>query len=368
MQRQARVTNLLPGWSGVQALQVEIEAAPPNASQFLPGQLLKALAYPQLVGPISVNQQLRIDCSALAKDLGTGGYATVLATAELPPDALPATGHIVKARYLPHQPVVLGAEEPDSPIRAEVSAVDKLDHLPVVVADLHSALPAIIAGIRSVNSTAKIVYIHDDSASLPVAWSRTVSELHRHKWITATISAGQSFGGTWEAASVPSALSVAKAIKADCAIITPGPGNLGTSTRWGFSSVSSAANLHYAHALGGHPIAAVRASQADRRAAHRGISHHSLTVLRDLLLVKVTVALPNLGPDGICAQTRQRFNWGRSQLKCHHLELVAVERCNQALSGCPVELKTMGRSYPDDPLAFQVAAAAGIIAGEQLSE
>lgn len=364
MQRQARVIELTRSWKGAQTLRVQVTAAPANAIEFLPGENLRAIAYPDLVGSIRVGELLRIDCSAMAKGLGTGGYATVLATATLPADELVEVGHVVKARYLPHQRVVLAAEEADSPIHEAVAAVTDLEQLPVVVADLHSALPAIVAGVREVKPDAKVVYIHDDSASLPLRWSRSVSDLEAHHWLDATISAGQSFGGTWEAASIPSAMAVAKAIGAECAIICPGPGNLGTGTRWGFSSIASAANLHYAQALNARVVACVRASQADRRSRHRGISHHTLTVLRDLTLVPVTVALPDVAAEDVPADVWDNLTRARHELSKHELRTIAARRCDRALSACPIELMTMGRDYHADPLAFLAGSAAGIVAGE----
>ena len=82
--------------------------------------------------------------------LGTGGYALVVAL----PDRLPAdpegVGHLVKARYTPLQTVVLGVDEQDSPHHDALRDADDLDGMPVVVADLHSALPAIVAGIAPI--------------------------------------------------------------------------------------------------------------------------------------------------------------------------------------------------------------------------
>ena len=63
----------------------------------------------------------------------------------LPDDAVPGPGHLVKARYTPSQATVLGVDEQDSPHHAQIADATGIDGMPVVVADLHSALPAVLA-------------------------------------------------------------------------------------------------------------------------------------------------------------------------------------------------------------------------------
>ena len=90
-----------------------------------------------------------LNASALELGLGTGGYALVVAL----PDRLPADpagpGHLVKARYTPLQVTVLGADEQGSPHHEVLRDADDLGGMPVVVADLHSALPAVLAALRA---------------------------------------------------------------------------------------------------------------------------------------------------------------------------------------------------------------------------
>ena len=45
--------------------------------------------------------------------------------------------------------MVLGVDEQDSPHHAVLRDADSLAGMPVVVADLHSALPAVLAGVRA---------------------------------------------------------------------------------------------------------------------------------------------------------------------------------------------------------------------------
>ena len=85
-----------------------------------------------------------LNVAALDRGLGTGGYALVVAV--LGPDGRSAAqppqpaGHLVKARYMPLQAMVAGADEQGSPHHELLRDADSLAGLPVVVADLHSSL------------------------------------------------------------------------------------------------------------------------------------------------------------------------------------------------------------------------------------
>src|SRR6478609_4359713 len=80
------------------------------------------------------------------------------------PDALPSPvadvhavpGHLVKARYTPTQTMVLGVDEQDSEHHALLRDADDLAGMPVVVADLHSSLPAVLAGLRESDPTLRV--------------------------------------------------------------------------------------------------------------------------------------------------------------------------------------------------------------------
>ena len=111
------------------------------------GDPLRALAYPALVGSPRVGDRVLLNVTALEAGLGTGGYALVVAI----PDRLPAdpdiAGHIVKCRYTPLQAMTGSADEQGSQYHELLESADSLGGMPVVVADLHSALPAILAGL-----------------------------------------------------------------------------------------------------------------------------------------------------------------------------------------------------------------------------
>src|ERR1700712_3993487 len=125
---------------------------------------LRALAYPPVVGTPEVGDEVLLNTTAWAQHLGTGGYAMVVAVPDrLPPDPT-GPGHLVKARYSPLQTVVLGADEQDSPHHAALRDGSPLPApgMPVVVADLHSSLPAVVAGLLSARPGTRVAYVMTD--------------------------------------------------------------------------------------------------------------------------------------------------------------------------------------------------------------
>ena len=101
------------------------------------------------------------------------------------PDAWPsvpadAPGHLVKARYTPMQTMVLGVDDPEGEHHAVLAGADDLGAMPVVAADLHSALPAVLAGARSVRPGVRVAYVMTDGGALPAAFSRSVAQLRAH--------------------------------------------------------------------------------------------------------------------------------------------------------------------------------------------
>ena len=69
-----------------------------------------------------------------------------------------------------------------------------------------------------------------------------------------------------------------------------GPGIAGTGTKYGFTGIEQGPILDAVKKLGGMPISIPRISFADKRDRHQGISHHSITVLKEI--VNVDVHLP----------------------------------------------------------------------------
>jgi hypothetical protein len=317
---------------------------------------LAALAYPELVGEPDVGDRVLLNTTAIALGLGTGGFALVVAL----PDRLPADsdepGHVVKARYTPLQTTVLAVDEQDSPHHEALRDADDLGGMPVVVADLHSALPAVIAGLRVNGQTPRVVYVMTDGGALPLAFSRSVDGLREAGWLAATVTVGQAFGGDVEAVTTHTGLLAARLVlAADIAIVTQGPGNLGTGTRWGFSGVASGEAVNAIAVLGGRPVAALRISEADKRERHHGVSHHSLTSLGRVATAPADVVVPayegEFGADVRAAAA--------ALAPPHRLVEIALAGLLDAVRAAPVTVSTMGRGIDDDPAYFHACAAAG---------
>ena len=365
------VTAVRREWPGA----VELDVAVPGEDD------CRALAYPALTGRPELGDRVLLNTTALALGLGTGGYAFVVAVpGRLPPDAPPGPGHVVKARYTPLQATVLGVDEQDSPHHEVLRDADDLGGMPVVVADLHSALPAVLAGTRSAAppgravpppSTAtpsslaaaatgaappRAVYVMQDGGALPAWFSRTCAGLREAGWLAGTVTTGQAFGGDLEAVTLHTGLLAARhVLGADLAVVTQGPGNVGTGTRWGFSGVACGEAVNAAAVLGGRPVAALRVSEADARDRHRGVSHHSLTAYGRVALARADVVVPALrGALGARVRSQAAALGPR-----HALVQVPVDGLEQALRRCPVPLSTMGRGLDQDLAYFLTSAAAG---------
>ncbi len=366
MWRSGVVVSLGRSWTGAQELEAELAD----------GSKVRALAYPQLVGSPEVGMNVLLNVTALRRGLGTGGYALVVAFPQhLPADPPTGPGHLVKARYTPLQTLVLGVDEQESPHHDLLRTADDISGMPVVVADLHSALPAIIAGARDRAAhlgvaPPRICYLMTDGGALPAWFSRTASSLRETGWIDSVITVGQAFGGDYEAVSVHSGLLAAQHVfDADLTVVAQGPGNLGTGTTWGFSGVAAGEAINAAAVLGGEPVASVRVSGADARQRHRGISHHSITAYGRVALAPAHVVVPTFDDADfhalntlMDAQLTAVSGAGRHTVIRRDAGAAQLVTLGQA----PVRLSTMGRGLEQDPAAFLAAFVAGEYAVELL--
>lgn len=350
--RSGEVESIGRRWRGAVEVQVRV-----SASSIL------ALAYPALVGEPQPGDRVLLNAGALAMGLGTGGYALVVAIPDrLPPDPA-GPGHIVKARYTPLQVITLAADEEVSALRPVLESADSLEGMPVVLADLHSALPAVLCGARSVLPSIRIAYVMTDGGALPAWFSRTLSDLEGH--LAGVVTTGQAFGGDLEAVTVHSGLLAAKhALGADVAVVSQGPGNLGTGTPWSYSGVTLGEAVNAVAVLGGRPVGSLRISGADARLRHQGLSHHSLTAYGKVALAAADLVVPG----GLPAPLAKEVAAALEPLRHRH-RIVEVEPggLDAALRSAPVKLSTMGRDLDGDYPYFLAAAAAGKHAAALLS-
>jgi hypothetical protein len=156
-------------------------------------------------------------------------------------------------------------------------------------------------------------------------------------------------------------LAARLALDAELVVVTQGPGNLGTGTRWGFSGVNAGEAINAAAVLGGRPVGTLRISGADSRERHRGISHHSLTAYGRVALRQADIAVPDLAGDGSPAMVElaSTVSTGVQQLSRHRLVTVDLIGLRTVLAASPIRLSSMGRGLDEDPAYFLAAAAAG---------
>jgi hypothetical protein len=361
------VTDVRGQWKGA----VELSVARRDATS---ASEVAALAYTDLMAAPAVGDRVLMNVAALERGLGTGGYALVIAVldaegkvAAQPPQP---SGHLVKARYLPLQAMVSGADEQGSAHHELLADADSIDGMPVVVADLHSALAPVLLAVENDRPATRVVYVMSDQGALPLAFSRSVAELRASGLLAGTVTVGQAFGGDLEAVTLHSGLLAARlALDAEIVVVSQGPGNLGTGTRWGFSGVNAGEAINAAAVLGGRPVGTLRISGADSRERHRGISHHSLTAYGRVALCQADIAVPDLAGDGspAMAELARAVAAEVRQLSQHRLIMVDLAGLRTVLAASPIQLSSMGRGLDADPGYFLAAAAAGRHATRLLS-
>lgn len=337
---QAEVVGILDARPGLQRVSVRRVGGE---------ELERAFVLPELTGEVAVHDEVLMNTTAVDLELGTGGWHIVSTNLTRGAFDTPGDGHIMKLRYTPMQ-IDTGATE------------EHLDALPtdvdgavVVACTVHSQVPMVVLGVRSVDPTRRIAYVMTDGASLPIAFSGLVHEMDTRGWLAAgTLTAGHAFGGHREVIGIPSALAVARHdAGADVIIVGMGPGVVGAGHPLANTALEAAPVLDTAAALGARPVCCVRASSGDARARHRGLSHHTATVL-DLVRSPVEVPIPPGLTDAL-APWRSR----------HHV--IDVEHVDGAalLAAADLRVTTMGRGPDDDRLFFDAAAAAGVVAARE---
>lgn len=298
-----------------------------------------------MVGPVRLGDVLVVNTGALDLDLGSGGFDIVhanltrgLGGAEEPAD------HVMKLNYTSLQHPVVPVEEPEGegdwqPERRP----------PVLVCFLHGQLAPAAWAAAEATPGLRVGYVQTPGGALPGSLSRDVAELRERGLICGQITAGPCYGGEHEAISVPGALhAAAGGLGWDAAIAAPGPGMLGSATRYGHGGMAALDSAHAALALGLPTAIAPRLSAGDPRPRHRGVSHHTEAVLR-LLLAPVRVAVP----EGAGSAAALAEVCGER----HAVESRGVDLDGYASSGLPA--RTMGREIADDPDFFGGALAGG---------
>lgn len=301
------------------------------------GELRPAISYTELSGDVEPGDDVVVNCAALDLELGSGGFDIVHVNLTRglgrpgEPDA-----HVMKLNYTSLQHAVSPFEE-----RAPAGGPHRTG--PVAVIAVHGHLPA-VAWAASAGGAAprRVGYVQTVGGALPGPYSNVVRDLRDRGLLAAHVTAGAAFGAEHDAITVAGALEAGFAADGwDGAIVGPGPGILGSGTRLGHGGLAALDSAHAALALGCRTMIVPRLSGSDPRERHRGMSHHTITLLQ-MLLAPVLVPLPLDVPVEVGQHERAEF---------------AVDLQDYAGSGLP--MTTMGRTLEEDELFFKAALAGG---------
>jgi len=375
--RRAIVVDAEPPASGPgeQRLTIELSEAP--------GTRRVAIADTRLVGPARAGDELIVNTEALELGLGSGGFDLVHANLTRGLGGESAGGaHVMKLNYTSLQHAVAPVEE------GEGEELSLPLQRPVGVLALHGQLAAVAFAFATASRGGALGYVQTAGGALAGSHSRTVRELRERGLLAGHLTAGAAFGGEGEAITTAGALHHGLgALGWDAAVCGPGPGIVGSGSTLGHGGIAALDTAHAALALGAPALIVARMSSADARKRHRGISHHTLTVL-DLLLEPVTVALPAGMPSPVGAElraglgavfaggARDRSGPSRSapapelerpaRITRHDWRRASVDLPAYAASGLPAE--TMGRALAEDPLFFGAALAGGGVLAELVAQ
>ena len=329
--------------------------------------LERAYNYPLLYKRVAIGETVLLNTSAVKLGLGTGGRHFVIPE-DMSHEDLDTKGHIMKLRYTPWQFPVLAVEEEKSPYHELLQEQTTLDGVPVVSASLHSMLPGIILGFKTVyeqekHQRPKVSYVMTDGAALPIALSNLVRELREKDLLDLTVTAGHAFGGDLEAVGIPSAIMAAHlAGQADLIIVALGPGIAGTGTALGFSGIEQSWVIDLTARLKGIPIITPRISTADKRSRHFGISHHTVTIL-DLASNPAYLPLSKLLPSDLRENVTDKLR-EKQLLNKHRCLLVEDPPVEELFKEYNIKVKTMGRDVQQERAFFQSSVSAGVLAAQ----
>ncbi|MEA2209935.1 MAG: hypothetical protein QOF54_2412 [Solirubrobacteraceae bacterium] len=335
------------------------------------GDRRSAIADVSLVGHSQIGDELVVNVEANDLGLGSGGFDIVHVnlTRGLAA-ALDRAANVMKLNYTSLQHTVRPVE--DENVQLPLAR-------PVAVLALHGQLAPVAWAFAQAAPGARVGFVQTAGGALAGGHSRTVRVLRERGLLAGHVTAGSSFGGESEAITTPGALHHGVwTLGWDAAICGPGPGIVGSSSPLGHGGLAALDSAHAALALEAPTLIVARMSNGDARERHRGVSHHTLTVL-DLLLAPVTVALPAgmRSPAGADLRARLGDAFGEHRgahaaltvdverpvrLTRHDWRRATVDLPAYAASGLPAE--TMGRTLSQDPLFFGAALAGGGVLAE----
>lgn len=329
------------------------------------GEERRATAFTSITGPVAEGDRVIVNTIGVDLELGTGGEDFVLWNLERTEAGTAGGGHILKLRYTPWQIDTLSVEAPESPHHGALAEAESLGGMPVVACGLHSQVPAVAAMIKHSSPKTRVAYLMTDGAALPIVHSDLVAAMKSRGLVDTTITSGHAFGGDLECVNVFSGLVAARVVAgADVAVVSMGPGIVGTGTVLGHTGMEQGQVLSAAGVLEGRPVAVLRISFVDPRERHGAVSHHTLSALRLAAIVRAVIAVPGLAGDRLALVLDMLRRSGLDEK--HEIRVVDASSTLEVLNGFDVKVATMGRTPEQDPEFFQAAGAAGIVVREML--
>jgi hypothetical protein len=407
--RRATVLETREAQDGVeqeQRLMIELSPGGNDAGKRAGGAPREAIADVRLVGHSEVGDEVIVNTQALDLDLGSGGFDVVhvnltrgLGGGSSSTRADATNPQAMKLNYTSLQHMVAPVEgEEDGSLQLPVER-------PTAILALHGQLGAFAWAFAQGAPEARLGYVQTEGGALPGGHSRTVRALRERGLLAGHLTAGAAFGGEAEAITTAGALHHGLSVLGwDAAVCGPGPGIVGSGSTLGHGGMIALDSTHVALALGCPTVLVARMSSGDERSRHRGLSHHSLTVL-DLLLEPVTVALPAgmrspvgadlraglqsvfplprtgtmrglrdgampgepaSGQQALALEVERTSPSRPARIARHDWRRARVDLPAYASSGLPAE--TMGRGPAEDPLFFAAALAGGSVLAELAAE
>jgi hypothetical protein len=308
------------------------------------GKERPALSFGEMTGPVEVGDEVVVNVSALELGLGSGGFDIVHANLTRGLEGAVGEAHVMKLNYTSLQHAVEPVEE-----LAEGRG-QGVGGRPVAVLALHGQLPCVAWAAAQARPDARIGYVQTAGGALPGWFSRVARRLLDDGLLAGHITAAPAFGAEHEAISTPGALHAGlTALEWDAAIVGPGPGMLGSATTLGHGGLAALDNAHAALALGARTIVVPRMSSGDERERHRGLSHHTETVL-EMMLRPALVSLPAGAVFALPG--------------AHEARAAETDLDGYRASG--LSARTMGRGIDDDELFFRASLAGGTVLAEEV--
>jgi hypothetical protein len=320
------------------------------------GERRRAWADTALLGEMREGDEVVVNVVAVELGLGSGGFDVVHVnlTRGLE-DGGGGEEHVIKLNYTslqhPVEPVEGDAVELFYDMRGKAQPRGEREVVSVAVLPLHGHLAPAAWAAAQASPGLRVGYIQTGGGALPGSMSRDVAELRERGLLCGHITAAPAYGGEHEAISTVGALDAAVRLGWQAILIGPGPGIIGSDTTYGHGGMAALDNAHASLSLGLPTLISPRLSSADPRERHRGLSHHTTTVL-NLLLAPVDIAAPESHPDALA----ELESAGGDR---HLLKPAPADLQSYSASGLPTA--TMGRSLNDDPLFFVAPLAAGVL-------